>query len=250
MSRFRLCALEFQISRQLRRMRKCYWSPVGKWAKQCRRDIARDPRYASVKRQFGEDLLAHVNKWIDDKSDIGSEYLVQRQHVAWQIACRVEPKWRTLFFAVGNVVHKTKCALEGHLKSGRELHSLDDIIEWISVAAASGVVGNIAYDVLRQSLRSGGVRRIVRRRRHPGREVGQDDALNYLVKLAIREQCRRHGFPIPLFSDLVIRDWNPGAETAIAIVASDHHQIRAVVEIPYRDIEDYGLRVIIHRPRW
>lgn len=145
-------------------------------------------------------------------------------------------------------MHKTKCALEGHLKSGRELHSLDDIIEWISVAAASGVVGNIAYDVLRQSLRSGGVRRIVRRRRHPGREVGQDDALNYLVKLAIREQCRPHGFPIPLFSDLVIRDWNPGAETAIAIVASDHHQIRAVVEIPYRDIEDYGLRVIIHRP--
>ena len=79
-------------------------------------------------------------------------------------------------------------------------------------------------------------------------EVHPEEALEYLVKLAIVERCRELGFPVPSMDNLELQAWESGASTRIATVKSTRPDMRAIVEIPVSGIEREGVRVVVSRP--
>lgn len=123
-----------------------------------------------------------------------------------------------------------------------------DAAEWIGLAVSSGIAGNLAYDVLKGgwiTTRSGRLRNLFRRRREGLREVDPNEALEYLVKIAVRERCRRLDFPVPAIEELTFASWDSGPESVVASVVTISSRISATVEVPYSGMETRGLLVSV-----
>jgi len=100
---------------------------------------------------------------------------------------------------------------------------------------ASGVVGNLAYDLLKKAIP----------RRHNREEpVKASDLLRDLALHAVVEQCHRYDLEAPELDDMRIK-WNYTKVGATAHVTCRRSELTAKVVIPYEDRESRGVEVRI-----
>lgn len=176
---------------------------------------------------------ASVAGWLDARPPLESRYALRRAEVVEHIIDTARARFR--FLRGGIVIHRI---------------TPFETFEWISAAISTGVVGNLGYDILKKGWGATWraiLRGSIRRSSAVADQVDSDEALQYLVKVAVREQCRRLNFPVPDVSAMQIIEWTPSAQTVTAVIRSASPELRATVEIPYSGIEDRGVRVSLFR---
>jgi hypothetical protein len=241
---FSMKDLEEDIQERLWSLYEDYWNPVAEWADGIQRELERDSdlisKIQSPDLDYQELVVTNfkrlgqidpqiVDQWLDQYVVLPPKYAARRRLIVTHLSI---------------VVHDSLLKQHGGITTSRYFAAA--AFEWVGVAMASGVAGNVAYAVLGRLWRRGG--RILRRNRNEVEDrVSPDQAISYLVKLAVREQCQRHLLPVPVFSDLQIRQWESHAQTAVATIVADTPRMVATVEVPYSDIEQLGVRVTIRQ---
>jgi hypothetical protein len=246
-SRYSMRDLEFEISDRLWDLYRIYWDPIDNLADQYLAFLESKPRIikgleslAGMNRdddKFFEliDELAsveesHVDQWLDAEVQLEDRHQARRNLVVGHIAIRVSDRFVEKYANLHTA------------------HSAFEAFEWVGVTIAGGVLGNLSYDLLKKGWGTSW-RSIIRRlnRRPVPSGVDPDEALVYLVKIAIREQCRRVQFPVPDVAALNITGWRPGAQSVVADVSSSSPELQAIVEVPYFGLDAHGVRVSVSR---
>jgi hypothetical protein len=73
-------------------------------------------------------------------------------------------------------------------------------VEWLSSAAASGIIGNIAYDAIRPLLKK--IKRASGNEERTGANPDGQEHVDLVAKLAVQELCRNRGLPVPELAGL------------------------------------------------
>ncbi|GIG93373.1 hypothetical protein [Plantactinospora endophytica] len=119
----------------------------------------------------------------------------------------------------------------------------EELLLATAVAAATGVVGNFAYDVLKSLASHVLVGRRVRAAAAPdllhGRRATDDerDEFDLLARLAVVRQCRRVSLPVPRLGELRVYNWSRARE------GTDHWQQASV-----RSLRDDSLHAAVWIP--
>jgi hypothetical protein len=80
-------------------------------------------------------------------------------------------------------------------------------IEWLSSAAASGIIGNIAYATIQSILRK--IKREAGKEESIGANPDGQEHVDLVAKLAVQEHCRNHALPVPKLDELRVASNRP-----------------------------------------
>lgn len=131
---------------------------------------------------------------------------------------------------VGKALTGDKIAVDG----GR---AYENIVVFVGAAAASGIVGNVAYDLLKA-----GLVRALRRRQLPDTLELSDREL--LAQLAVRDRCAELELPVPKTDQL--REINWDIQTMAHTCRLRYQDIEARVRIPIGAVDGRQLEVTLY----
>jgi hypothetical protein len=118
-------------------------------------------------------------------------------------------------------------------------------LQWAGAAVSSGVLGNIAYDLLKDA-----IRRIRRQDQHTGSasRLNAREMVDSLAVAAVRARCAELGWAVPSdrsFAVTSCRDVNSGC--LIELRGTDD-ELRATVLVPWEGLPTKGVEVVVVRP--
>jgi hypothetical protein len=126
-------------------------------------------------------------------------------------------------------------------------NSVAEVLQWVGEVVATGVAGNLAYDVLKTNV----LRFKGRRRRSYGSEADARELLRYLACRAVIDQCKAHDLPAPDIRRLEVRsirqtDADGDNVHEVMVGSTFESPFSARVYIPVSQLEDKTIRVTIY----
>lgn len=124
-----------------------------------------------------------------------------------------------------------------------------EALQWVSVTIAGGVLGNLAYDALKQSVLA-----IANRKRKAAEEPSAAPALvltaaqaRLAAETAVRQRCQDVAITVPHFADLRMSA-NLDGRGRWAIVLAEPNGRKFFVRIPPRDEGEFAVSIRIYLP--